>query len=403
MLRAAALSLLLAFLTFTRAYAGTDDRSVDLHAHLFMKDGMGWFFRGKFEGPLQATSWRDRFSSQANAETVEDSDIGVLVVALYAHPLLTWSTRESIRHQIGEANLFVATHPDWVLATSAAQARKAVAQGRRVMILSLEGASGILESEEDLEEFIDRDGIRIVTFLHITDDDLGGVAFMRSYHALSTPIRWFIELFHPSFSDGVEVNARGLTEKGRALAQALIRRKVWLDLSHSSDASQRELIPMIEAAGMPLLYTHGGLRRFEKAERGVSDEQLLETALSGGMIGLCPSEDVLYDTPVPPAHCNPGCGVPCDDGLSALAESYRVAAQFLGPEAVVLGSDTNGAIPHLPPSCGTGTTLDRSGLWNIGQTAELWRALRASGAPVPERLGSTVDAFIAKWARVTGP
>ena len=49
------------------------------------------------------------------------------------------------------------------------------------MILALEGASGIIETDEDLAEFVDRDGIRIVTLIHLTDDEFGGAAFLKGY------------------------------------------------------------------------------------------------------------------------------------------------------------------------------------------------------------------------------
>jgi hypothetical protein len=55
---------------------------------------------------------------------------------------------------------------------------------------------------------------------------------------------------------------------------------------------------------------------------------------------------------------------------------------------------------HLPPACGTGTSLDKGGLWHIGQVGELWQALRKSGAPVPASLNSTIDRFLDTWEKV---
>jgi microsomal dipeptidase-like Zn-dependent dipeptidase len=363
---------------------------------------MGWLFRGDFFGPLRADDWQSRFSSQANPETVERSGIGILVVALYANPLLTLSVRGAIREEIAQAERFVSEHPNWIIARSAAEARTAIDEGRKVLVLSLEGASGVLENEEDLREFVDEKGIRIVTFEHLTDDQFGGVAFLRGFRAMSTPVRWFIELFHPTFSDGVKVNTQRLTLAGRRMAEALLARKVWIDLSHSSDATGRDLIPLVQGAGQPLLYTHGGLRRFYRAERGFSDRQMAEVARDGGMIGLCPSEDVVDDTPVPTGQCGgEGCALNCRDGLPAFVEHYRTAVAVLGNENVVLGSDFNGAVPHLKPSCGTGTELDRSGLWHIGQTGLLWQAMAATGAPVPSDLNVQVRSFLDKWGQVT--
>lgn len=382
------------------------DRSVDLHAHLFMRPGMKLLFKGDFFGPLKARDWKSRFNSQANAETVESSGIGILVVALYANPIFTWSPRAAIREEIRQAELFVSQHPDeWIIARDPAQARQAIAQGKRVLVLSLERASWIIETDEDIKEFIDEKGIRIVTLLHLTDDRFGGVAFLKGYHQLSTPWRWIESVFHPVHdATGAKINPHGLTEKGREMARKLIARGVWLDLSHSSDASQRDLIPLLEQAGQPLLYTHGGLRRFTQTERGVSDEQLAEVGRSQGIVGICPTEDEMNPTSVPAAFCGgSGCPQSCDWGLPGFVVQFSAAAAVIGASNVFVGTDFNGALPHLHPSCGTGTELDRVGLWNIGQMPIFWEAARRLGAPVPARLSDQMDSFLDKWARVTRP
>jgi microsomal dipeptidase-like Zn-dependent dipeptidase len=357
-----------------------------------MKEGMTWAFRGGFNGPLQATSWSNRFSSQANPETVERSRVGVLVATLYAHPLFTLSLRDSIRRQLDQAEEFVKTHPQWIIARSAHEAIEARRQGKRIIILALEGASGILENESDLREFIDQRGVRIVTFLHLTDDEFGGVAFLPGFRILSSPIAFLRNLFL-GVHDPIWLNDQGLTEQGRAMARALIARKVWIDLAHASDVSQRNLIPMLREAGQPLLYTHTVLRRYLKAERAISDVQLEEVSETHGFIGLMPSEEMLAGTPVREDHCPTG-------GLQALALQYNEVRQLIGPESIALGSDYNGGIPHLRPTCGTGTSLDRDGLWNIGQVPELWQALTKAGAKTPSRLSSTIDRFLAAWSRV---
>ena len=156
-------------------YAG----GVELHAHLFMKEGMSWFFTGDFFGPLRATSWRDRFSSQANVDSLNQSGLQIAVVSLYANPLLTFSMRAAVRRQIALAEKFVVENPAWIIPKSAREARQGIAGGKRLLVLSLEGAMGIIETEDDLREFVDKSGVRIVTLLHLTDDLFGGVALLR--------------------------------------------------------------------------------------------------------------------------------------------------------------------------------------------------------------------------------
>jgi membrane dipeptidase len=356
-----------------------------------MKEGMGWAFRGDFFGPLQALGWRDRFASQANPESLSKSDLSIVVASLYAHPLFTWSLRDSIRAQIKLARKFVLSRPDWIIATEPDQARDALAAGKHVMVLALEGASGILENEEDLREFIDEGGIRIVGPLHLTDDEFGGVAFLRGWRVLSDPIAWLTQVFRPRYAEGVRVNKNGLTDEGRAFIQKLLDRHVWIDLAHASDESMDQIISMVEAAHQPLLYTHTVLRKFHHAERGVSQAELARIAKSDGIVGLMPSEEMLDGAPVSPD---------CPSALYGLAQEYREVAGLVGNDSVMMGSDYNGGIPHLKPGCKTETSLDAQGLWNIGQVPDLWRALKVIGAPVPEHLSKMADKFVEAWKKI---
>jgi microsomal dipeptidase-like Zn-dependent dipeptidase len=376
--------------------------AVELHAHLFMKEGLSWFFSGDFNGPLQATSWKDRFSSQANPETLEKSGLKIVVASLYAHPLLTLSLRDSIRRQLDQAEAFVAAHPNWIIARSGIDAEVALAQGKRVIVLALEGAAGVIEDEADMAEFIDRRGIRIVTFLHLTDDFLGGVAFLRGAGSLASPVAWARNLFSGHRGEGdVKANDRGLSESGRKLLDAFVARGVWIDLAHSSDLSQKDLVPVLEKAGQPLLYTHTVLRSQHPAERAISDQQLADIKRLGGIVGLMPSEDMLKGTSVPADLCPAmQCPSGCEGGAHALAAQYReLAGKIGGAEGIALGTDYNGGIPHLRPSCGTGTVLDQEGMWNISQAGDVWKSLAKLGAPVPSE-EARVRKFLSAWKAV---
>lgn len=368
--------------------------TVELHAHLFMKEGMEWLFRGNFEGPLRATDWQSRLSSQTNPETVDRSEIGILVATLYAHPLLTNSRRNSIRRQIALAEKFVAGHPNWIIARTPAEARTALGAGKRVMILALEGADGILETEKDLQEFIDQKGIRIVTLLHLTDDQYGGVAFLRGIRGLSSPWAWLSQLFHPLYEDPnkrVRLNRNGLTDEGKRIMTELITRHVWVDLSHASDESTHAMIALQEQHHLPLLYTHTTLRKYLGAERGIAPWEIQAMKKNGGMIGLVPSEDMLEGTPV---------SQPCEGGIQALGQQYSELTAELPADTVVLGSDYNGAIHHLRPACALGTELDREGLWNIGQVPAVWDSLEKMRLPVPTPRAKMVERFLELWEKV---
>ncbi len=384
------------------AAARPDELTVELHAHLFMKEGLGWFFTGSFDDELCAESWRSRFSSQANPRALRDAKTAITVVSIYAHPLLKPDLPASVRRQLEEVRRFVGENPDFVLARSPLQARRALASGKRVLVLALETASGILDSDDLIREFIDEGGIRIVTLLHLTDDELGGSAFMRGINAWANPWAWVRQFFGgPRDAEGNRINRNGITERGRALMHKLIERGVWIDLSHASDRAQAVMVPELEKAGQPLLYTHTALRRHYHAERAISDTQLARVATSRGMIGLMPSEDMVSGTVVSEQFCPASCAGRCTGGLFAFATHYADAVEVLGGANVVLGSDFNGGIRHLPPTaCAVGDAVfEKEGFYLMGHTPHLWAGLRGVGAPVPENLTVTVEAFLSAWKK----
>ncbi len=374
---------------------------VDLHAHAFMDRGLGILFDGDFRSPLRSTSWSDLFSSQINADTLEASGLGLIVVSLYAHPLFAPSRQQSIRRQIADAREFVRTHPDWVIARDPHEARDAVARGKHVMVLSLEGASGILDTEEDIKELVDEDGIRIVTFAHLADDKLTGAALLPRYNVLGNPRGLVSALVEQKrSSDGTLLNPHGLTAYGRAVASRLIAHHVWIDLAHASEATSVALMTMMLEAGQPLLYTHMGLR----ADGGpsVSDDLLRVVAGSGGIMGVVPGESITGGTQVPKENCPRECDGRCAGGIYALAAQFNQIAGVIGEEHTFIGSDFNGAQVHLPPSraCKTGTTLDERGFYNISQTGEFWEALRVAGARSKTNQEHGIENFLAVWEKV---
>jgi microsomal dipeptidase-like Zn-dependent dipeptidase len=373
---------------------------VDLHAHAFMDRGLGLLFDGDFRSPLRSSSWSDLFSSQVNADTLEASGLGLVVVSLYAHPVLAPERRDSVRQQIRDARDFVRTHPDWVLARDPREARLAFARGKRVMILSLEGASGILDTEDDIREFVDDGGIRIVTFAHLADDKLTGAALLPGGSVLGNPRGLVSAVLGPG-GGGALRNPYGLSPYGRWVAGRLIAHHVWIDLAHASEPAALELMTMMLEAGQPLLYTHMGLHH-DAEGAPVTDDVLRMVRGSGGIVGVVPGESITGGTRVPPESCPTECGGQCRGGVYALAAQWNAIAGVVGEDHTFIGSDFNGAQVHLPPSrsCPTGTTLDERGLYNISQTGELWEALHAAGARSEASREHGIESFLAVWERV---
>jgi len=373
---------------------------VELHSHAFMNEGMGAIFRGDFNHKLCAHSWRCMLSSKINAETLAKSGVRIFVAALYAHPALvlrpglSWreSVKESLRRQIRQAYDYVAQHPEWILAKNARQAQRAYAQGKKIFLLSLEGAHGMFESPQDFVEFIDEAGIAIVTPIHLINNSCGGAAYMRG---LRKSI-FTLKNFYFEWKNGARMNPMGLTPEGKDLILRLMARGVWIDLTHMSDRSIDDALPLLLAYGQPLLFTHTALRKYYKDERGISPRHLDWIRQNRGYVGLVPSEEMLVNTKVDNEFCPANCR-PCRGGVEALAQHYYEIGTQIGFTRVAFGSDFSGGISHLRPArCTTQTSLDRVGLISIDQMADLQLSLEKRLQKTLSQDGMANE-FLAQW------
>lgn len=370
------------------SWAAPTEGFVDLHAHLFFFEGVGVSWNGNFDSPVRASRWTDRFTSKVNSQELERSGAEVVVVALYAHPLLPGSRRDQIRRQLQAARRFVATTQNWALVRSPEELERALSRKQHALVLSLEGASGILETEADSAEFLDREGIRIVTPVHFTDDWIGGTAFLPGVRGIASPWAWLQALATRLVRGGTGplTNPNGLTPAGQRAIEGWLARGIWIDLSHASDQLQAALIPVLASRGQPLLYTHTVLRRHYGAERGISDAQLDQFKKHPGALGTLPSDEMLA-------------GTPCEgdwNGLSAFESQYREIGKAIGFENLTIGSDINAPLPMLSTRP-AGPKGDEAGLYKYSQFNDLWsRTGLAEKRMTPRQ-------FLAVWKRVTKP
>lgn len=144
--------------------------------------------------------------------------------------------------------------------------RRAAGEGVTGVMLGLEGAHA-LPRDADLGWLADR-GVRVLGITHFNDTRFGDSA-----HG------W---------------RKRGLTTAGRELVKELERHAITIDLAHASEAVVADCLAMREAGelGRPFLVTHTGVKGVCDHRRNISDEQAVEVARGGGLIGVtffCPA------------------------------------------------------------------------------------------------------------------
>jgi microsomal dipeptidase-like Zn-dependent dipeptidase len=106
--------------------------------------------------------------------------------------------------------------------------------------------------------------------------------------AVGTPL--YISLTHHGenrFGGGNQTQT-GLKDDGRALLEALNRRGIAVDLSHTCDALARDILAHIDRRGLdlPILASHSNFRAVHDIPRNLPDDLAREVIARGGVIGM---------------------------------------------------------------------------------------------------------------------
>jgi len=160
--------------------------------------------------------------------------------------LIDW-TRRQIERNSREA----------VIATSAADVRRAHKQGRRAILMGMEGG-------------------------HMIADDLG---VLRMYAALGIRYLTLTHTRHTNWADssGEDPRHNGLTEFGKEVVRELNRLGVMVDVSHVAD---KTFWDALEVSRAPLVASHSSCRALCNAPRNMTDEMIKAMAAKGGVIQI---------------------------------------------------------------------------------------------------------------------
>jgi membrane dipeptidase len=189
-----------------------------------------------------------------------------------------------------------------VLVSSAAEVRKARAQGKIAGLLGMEGADCLSGKVEALAGW-HKEGLRYL-----------GLTWNNS------------NVFATAAADRKR-RERGLTEAGRALVREANRLGVLVDLSH---ASEQTFWDVYRESRAPIIASHSSAASLRRHLRNLDDEQARAIARTGGVVGVNFHEPFLR-------HRG---RATVDDVARHVAHLVRVA----GSQHVALGSDFDGFI-----------------------------------------------------------
>jgi membrane dipeptidase len=161
--------------------------------------------------------------------------------------------------QIKAIHALAEQHPEtWTLATSAADIRRAAAEGKLAALLGLEGGYAIDERIESVERYY-----------------LMGVRYMSA--------AWTHSLSWAGSSGDREGETRGLNEFGRSVIREMNRLGMMVDVSHVSDKTFWDIV---ETSTKPIVATHSNCRTLANVSRNLTDDMIRAIAKSGGAVSV---------------------------------------------------------------------------------------------------------------------
>jgi membrane dipeptidase len=150
----------------------------------------------------------------------------------------------------------IRTHPnDLVLATTAADIRRAAADHRIAALMGVEGG-------------------------HMIDDDLG---ILRMYAALGVRYLTLTHFLNNNWADASTDKPahNGLTAFGKDVVRELNRLGMMVDISHVSD---KTFYDAIEVSKAPVIASHSSVRAISNHPRNMTDDMMRALAKNGGVI-----------------------------------------------------------------------------------------------------------------------
>src|SRR5439155_12892384 len=158
--------------------------------------------------------------------------------------------------QIDAVREAVRAHPnDLMLATTAAEIRRAAGEHKIAALMGMEGG-------------------------HMIDDDLG---VLRDYAALGVRYLTLTHSLNTNWADssGDKPVHNGLTPFGKDVVRELNRLGVMVDISHVSD---KTFYDAIEVSRAPVIASHSSCRALANAPRNMTDDMLRALAKNGGVV-----------------------------------------------------------------------------------------------------------------------
>lgn len=151
-----------------------------------------------------------------------------------------------------------------VLATTAAQVREAVANGKLVALIGVENGHGIGGARDRVDAYFDR-GARYMSLTHVGHNELADS---------SDPI---------PLTGTDDARHGGLSAMGEAVLGRMNDLGMMVDVSHASAATVADVVALSRT---PVIASHSSVKALADVSRNLSDDQLRTIARTGGVVQI---------------------------------------------------------------------------------------------------------------------
>ena len=247
-----------ALATSSRAWAqATPSPSILMDGHVHITNRVYWEHIDPWQPQTYEAGWDYARASAAGVNCIIDN------LGTYGYWNYNYTPKQTLR-LIETASRFAEQHSDkMAIALGTADARRIIAGGRMAVFL---GSESGWDHEGDLDVLgaFYRLGMRTIQFASQSGFNAFADSALAQAQGGQKP-----DHYH------------GINDRGRALVAEMNRLGILIDVTHGTEATQRQLI---EASRAPVVASHESIRSVSGV--GISDEMLKALAAKGGLVGI---------------------------------------------------------------------------------------------------------------------
>lgn len=229
----------------------------DIHSHALLQ--MFYLKKDLTKRSKPPLFWNP-LKSHIDLSRIKDGGVNCLTFAVYVpFHIHTGNYFKEAFNMVNHLEEFTERNIDALeIAKTASDIERIIRGGKLAVTIAVEGGH-ILDGKIENLETLKQKSVIYITLTHLHSNNIAESSFLKLFRA------------------------RGLTDFGREVVMEMERLGILIDVAH---CSERAFWEILEITDTPIIYTHGGVRRYCDMERNLSDAQIKAISERGGIIGI---------------------------------------------------------------------------------------------------------------------